>query len=186
MDPEHPEMPRIANVRIIGTTSQILDNRAQAGLFNVELLEKMNFFRIEMPPLSQRKDEFEDIALGLVKEIARELQKDHLRFVAPLVWEKLKSYDWPGNLRELRNVLRFAVISAKGDRIEVEDLPDFHSSSIDFRSTREEFEKTYILELLKTFNWEIDRTCKMTHIDKNILLNKIKTYGISLENKSSV
>jgi DNA-binding NtrC family response regulator len=173
-------MPTIANVRIIGTTSQSLEGRAQGGLFNIELLEKLNVFRIEMPPLAKRTDEFNDIVTGIIGEITRELHKEHLRSLSSDTWTRLKSYDWPGNLRELRNVLRLAVTSAKGDQIEVEDLPDFGYTRVDFRATREQFEKTYLLELLKTFNWEIDKTCRMTRIDKSTLLAKIKNYGITL------
>lgn len=179
----HPEgsgMPVLANVRIIGTTSQSLDGRAQGGLFNIELLEKLNVFRIEMPPLSKRMEEFDDIVLGIMGEIARELHKEHLRTLSQEAWNRLRHYDWPGNLRELRNVLRLAVTAAKGDQIEFTDLPDFGCERIDFRATREQFEKIYILELLKTFDWEIDRTCRLTRIDKNTLLSKMKHYGITL------
>ncbi len=177
---EDESMPMIANVRIIGTTSQSLEGRAQGGLFNIELLEKLNVFRIEMPSLAKRTDEFDDVVMGIVGEITRELHKEHLRLITPESWDRLRTYDWPGNLRELRNVLRLAVAAAKGDQIEVSDLPDFGYARVDFRATREQFEKIYILELLKTFSWEIDKTCKMTRIDKDILLSKIKHYGITL------
>jgi DNA-binding NtrC family response regulator len=181
---EDGHMPVIVNTRIIGTTSQALEGRAQAGLFNIELLEKLNVFRIEMPPLAKRSDEFEDIVMGIVGEITRELHKEYLQTMTPESWELLRSYDWPGNLRELRNVLRLAIASAKGDQIEISNLPDFGYARIDFRATREQFEKIYILELLQAFNWEIDKTCSMTRIDKNILLSKIKHYGINLEDLS--
>ena len=181
-DPSQDLLPRLVNVRIIGTTSQALESRAQGGLFNQDLLDKLNVFRIDMPSLTSRRDEFQDIALGIVREITRELGKEHLRSLSAEAWIRLISHDWPGNLRELRNILRFGVIAAKGDQIENSDLPDFSSNQIDFRTTREEFERIYILELLKTFNWEIDRTCVMTHIDKNTLLTKIKNYGIPLGN----
>ena len=181
--PTSGHTPMLINVRIIGTTSQALEGRAQGGLFNIELLEKLNVFRIEMPPLSKRIEEFEDIVFGIVGEITRELHKEHLRTLSKESWACLKAYDWPGNLRELRNVLRLAVAASKGDQIEVTDLPDFGYTRVDFHATREEFEKTYILELLKTFDWEIDKTCRMTRIDKGILLSKIKHYGIAL-NKS--
>ena len=149
----HPQnhMPMIARARIIGTTSQPLEGKAQGGMFNRDLLEKFNDFRIEMPPLSKRVEEFEDIVVGLTGEITRELHKEHLRDLSPLAWQSLRAYDWPGNIRELRNVLRLAVAASKGSRIETFDLPDFGYSRIDFRTTREQFEKIYITELLKTF-----------------------------------
>jgi DNA-binding NtrC family response regulator len=176
-----PSVPQLTNTRIIATTSHVLEGRAQGGLFNIELLEKLNVFRIEMPPLIKRMDEFDDIVVGIVGEMTKEFGKKHVRAISPEAWIQLRSYDWPGNLRELRNVLRFAVAAAKGDQIETGDLPDFGFTKIDFRSTREKFEKVYILELLKTFDWEIDKTCNMTHMNKANLLAKVKNYGISVK-----
>jgi len=155
----------LANVRIIVTTSQALDGRAQSGLFNSELLERLNVFRIEMPPLVRRQDEFEDIALGIMAEIAHDQHKEYLRTIAPEAWTRLRTYNWPGNLRELRNVLKLAVFAAQGSELRLKDLPTFGPERIDFHATREQFERVYIQELLKTFDYELDRTCEMTRMD---------------------
>ncbi|OFZ55648.1 MAG: hypothetical protein A2428_14950 [Bdellovibrionales bacterium RIFOXYC1_FULL_54_43] len=178
--PGQSGMRMLVNARIIATTSQALEGRAQSGFFNAELLEKLNVFRIEMPPLTSRVDEFEDIVLGITGEITREFHKEHLRDLSPDAWKLLRDYDWPGNIRELRNVLRLAIVSASGDQIEASDLPDFGHDRLDFRSTREQFEKIYIIELLRTFEWEVDRTCQMARMDKTALLDKMKKYGIGL------
>ncbi len=178
----HPTLestPMLVNARIMATSSQQLEGRAQGGLFNAELLKKLNVFRLEMPDLSRRADEFEDISYGIIQEITRELHKEHLKTASPQVFEKLRGYHWPGNVRELRNVLRIAVLSAKGDALEVGDLPlDFDRERADFRATREQFEKLYILELLKTFDWELDKTCQASRIPKVTLLSKIQKYGL--------
>lgn len=179
----HPDgsgTPMLLNVRVIATTDQNLEGRAQGGLFNQELLEKLNVFRIEMPALSKRADEFDDIVLGIMDEITRDLHKEHIRSFSSEALSALRHYDWPGNLRELRNVLRMAIVNAKTDKIEKSDLPPFGHDRIDFRATREQFEKIYILELLKTFDWELDRTCKMSRMEKNTLLGKMKHYGIEI------
>lgn len=185
----HPDFAgtqMLANVRIIATSDQGLENRAQGGLFNTDLLDKLNVFRIEMPSLIRRIDEFDDIVMGVMAEIARELHKQHIKVIAPEAWAVLKGYNWPANVRELRNVLRIAVAAAKGDRIEKQDLPEFGSDRIDFRATREQFEKIYIAELLKAFDWQIDKTCRMTRMDKETLLTKINQYGLKPEGSSSV
>lgn len=170
----------LANVRIIATTSQTLEGRAQGGLFNSELLERLSSFRLEMPALGERTEEFEDIVMGIVGEITRELHREHLRSLGAEAWNRLKSYEWPGNLRELRNVLRLAVLAAKGDRIEAENLPEFGHDRVDFRATREEFEKIYLLELLKTFDFQVEKACRITRMDQHTLLQKIDKYGIEL------
>ena len=182
--PDSDGMPMLLNVRVMATTSQALEGRAQGGLFNEELLAKLNVFRIEMPALSRRGEEFDDIVLGIIGEITRELHKEHLRGLTTRAWSALKEYDWPGNLRELRNVLRLAVIAAKGDQVEAYDLPEFGHDRIDFRATREQFEKIYILELLKTFDWQIDKTCRITRMDKATLLTKMSQYGIPADGQA--
>lgn len=180
-NPANPGLKMIANVRIMACTSQALEGRAQAGMFNAQLLERLNVFRLEMPPLIKRMDEFEDIAIGLMIETARELKKDHVRAIQNETFDQLKSYDWPGNLRELRNVLRIAVVNCQTDTLTPQDLPDFGHDQVDFRTTREQFEKIYLSELLKTYEYNLDRTCLMTRIDRTALEDKIKKYGLNAD-----
>jgi DNA-binding NtrC family response regulator len=182
--PREGGMPMLTHIRVIATTSPGIDSRAQAGLFNPELLEALNVFRIEMPALAERIEEFEDITLGILNEITRELHKQHIRTLSIEAIQHLRSYDWPGNIRELRNVLRVAVIASKGEHIEISDLPDFGHDRVDFRATREQFEKVYLMEVLKTFNFELNLTCQMTRMTKDALLAKITKYGIHLEGHS--
>ena len=154
--------------------------------FNAELLERLNIFRIEMPPLSRRHAEFEDIATGIMSEISRELHKEYLKSLSPKAVELLLSYDWPGNIRELRNVLRIAVIAATGDRIEVENFPEFGHHRVDFRATREQFEKTYLLELLRTFHWDLEKTCAMSRMELSTLQAKIRHHEIQIPPSASI
>ena len=137
-----------------------------------------------MPSLAERIEEFEDIVAGILNEITRELHKQHIRSVSIEALQHLRSYDWPGNIRELRNVLRVAVLAAKNELIEISDLPDFGHDRVDFRATREQFEKVYLLEILKTSKFEIDLACQMTRMTKDVLLAKISKYGIPLEGHS--
>jgi len=176
----------LVNVRLMVTSSHSLDGRAQGGLFNSDLLKKLNVFRIEMPDLVDRKTEFSDIASGILGEITRELHREHLKGLSSEVWNKLTTHDWPGNLRELRNVLRFAALTCQGDEIGIEHLPDLKESRIDFHATREEFEKIYLLELLNTFDWEIDRTCEASQMDRGTLEAKMKKHQLQHQKVSSV
>lgn len=175
----------ICGTRIIATSNQSLKGRALGGLFNSELFELLKAYLIEMPDLSTRKWEFRDIALGILQEITQEIHKEHIRDFSAGAWEVLLAYDWPGNLRELRNVLRVSVSRAKGPLLEVSDFPDFRTSSIDFHATRENFERIYLTELLKTFDWNVEKTCKAARFDKEALLSKIQKYGIQLSPLSS-
>jgi DNA-binding NtrC family response regulator len=173
------ERNQMFNVRIMATTSQSLEGRAQGGLFNVQLLEKLNVFRLEMPALCERTDEFEKIVYGILTEITGELRQEQPSSLSPNAFKKLKNYDWPGNLRELRNVLKITILKSKSSEIELIDLPDFGHERLDFHATREAFEKVYIIELLKTYDWKIDEACQITRMNKETLLKKIQQYGIS-------
>lgn len=184
--PQDENLQMLVNTRIMVTSSHALEGRSQAGLFNSELLQKLNVFRIEMPNLKERTEEFDDIVNGILGEITRELHKEHIKTLSPSVWNVFRLHEWAGNIRELRNVLRVAVIQTQNDFIDLEDIPNFSDEKIDFRATREEFEKTYIIELLKTFDWQIDKTCQMSRIDKDALLNKIKKYGIDVSQEASI
>jgi DNA-binding NtrC family response regulator len=179
--PERDGLPLLLNVRVIATTSHLLEGRTQGGLFNPELFQALSVFRLEMPALAQRTDEFADIAQGIAGEIIRELHKEHIRGISEDALARLSAYDWPGNVRELRNVLRVGLIGAEGDRLELADLPDFGHEHIDFRATREQFEKIYLLELLKTFDNQVDRASLAARMDLKQMLEKIERYGIKLE-----
>lgn len=144
-------------------------------------------FQLHMPPLSDRAEEFEDIVMTMLREIAHELGKDHLRAIDRLAWANLKSHSWPGNLRELRNVLRVAALQAQGDRLESTDLPRLGSDDerIDFLASREQFEKATIRELLKTFQGGLEPTSRTLRVDVDALKGKLKAYGIDPNEFSS-
>jgi DNA-binding NtrC family response regulator len=171
-------VPMIANVRIIATAVPQIDQRARAGMFNDELLLRLSKNRIEMPNLAERADEFEDIAMGILHEITHELHKEHIKGFSETAWRKLRDYDWPGNLRELRNVLRMAVVSCDSERVELRDLPDFGHDKINFQATRSEFEKIYLSELLKSFNHDLDKTARAARMERVTLLEKLKIHGL--------
>ncbi len=127
-------VPMIINVRIIATSAPQVESRARAGSFNDELLLRLSKNCIEMPNLSERNDEYEDITMGILHEITRELHKEHVKGFSESAWRQLREYDWPGNLRELRNVLRMAVVSCVTERVELKDLPDFGHDKINFQA----------------------------------------------------
>jgi DNA-binding NtrC family response regulator len=141
---------RLLRTRVIATTSQVLELRARGGLFNGELLQRLSAYRIEMPALIERREEFQDIVEGILAEITRDQNREHLREFSPEAWEKLRIHTWPGNLRELRNVLRLAVTRAQANPIEARDLEDLSDHRVDLRATREAFERVYLAELIRT------------------------------------
>lgn len=175
----------LLNVRIMVTTSQTLEGRAQCGLFNPELLKKLNVFRLEMPSLARRNEEFDDIVLGIIGEITRELHKEHLRSLSPGAWERLRNYDWPGNLRELRNAIERAAILADGPALDLADLPERIAKSPDPAAraievgqpvSLAELEAEHIRRVLES-TASREEAAKVLGIDPSTLYRKRKQFG---------
>src|SRR5207249_2486692 len=140
--------------------------------FPLSVFDRVEKIDLEMPPLTERGEEFEDIALAMVTEYARELHKEFIRGFHYLAMAQLKKYDWPGNLRELRNVICLAVISAQSSQIEIKDLPQFNHDRKELRAGRVDFEKIYIQELLRVYQGRIEQICQATRTPRDRFLNK--------------
>jgi len=174
-----PSLALLLNVRIISTTSHDLHSRADNGMFNRELLSELENFYIDMPPLTARQDEFADIVGEILREIAQDLNKGHLREVSEQGLQLLRNYDWPGNLRELRNILRIATIKAKGDQVEGHDLPEFGHHKREFLETRANFERVYLGQILESVNWNVSEAAGLTRMPVDELQSKIEKIGLS-------
>jgi two-component system, NtrC family, response regulator AtoC len=108
------------DVRIVAATHRDLQERIEAGAFRADLYYRLCTMVLEIPPLRERREEIELLALRF---LARSGQ-DRVRRISAAALEKLCAYSWPGNVRELRNVVERAVVVARGPLIEPEDLPE--------------------------------------------------------------
>jgi DNA-binding NtrC family response regulator len=111
------------DVRVVAATHRDLEAMCEAGTFRQDLLFRLNVVPIEVPPLRQRLDEIEPLARRFLAHANRANQR-RVHGVRADAAALLKRYSWPGNIRELRNVIERAVIIAQGDEIVVEDLPE--------------------------------------------------------------
>lgn len=142
-------------------------------------LQEVNRIEIDMPSLRERADEFEDIATTFLTEFTRELHKEHIRGFHHAALADLKRYDWPGNLRELRNVICLAVIHSTSNQIESSDLPHFSHERVELRANRGAFEKIYFEELMRVYSGRIDQISAATRTSKERLLLKVREYGLT-------
>lgn len=99
---------------------------------------------LRIPPVRERRAEFEDLAVTLLHELAHSLQKNHIKGFSPDALARLKNHTWPGNLRELRNALYFAILGASSDLIALDDLPEFGKTWLDLSASRLSFETTFV------------------------------------------
>jgi NtrC-family two-component system response regulator AlgB len=120
--------PRKANVRVIAATNRDLATETKAGRFREDLFYRLNVIAVTLPGLRDRPADIMRLAEGARRYFAARAGKAHLGF-SDAVTKAFAIYPWPGNLREMRNVIERAVILAPGDTIELADLPDDLSGS---------------------------------------------------------
>src|SRR6266567_3895363 len=114
--------PLKVDVRIIAATNKPLEEAVAARQFREDLFYRLNVVRIHIPPLRERRDDIRLLVNYFLKKFAKD-QPGPPRSIAPVVLKALEKYHWPGNVRELENIIRRALVMAKGDAILLSDLP---------------------------------------------------------------
>src|SRR6266852_6110985 len=114
--------PITADVRIIAATNRPLEQAVASRQFREDLFYRLNVVRIEVPPLRERREDIRLLVSYFFKKFAKD-QPGPPRSIAPVVLKALEKYHWPGNVRELENIIRRALVMAKGEAILLTDLP---------------------------------------------------------------
>ena len=92
--------------------------------------------------------------------------------------KRIQEYDFPGNVRELENMIERAIVVGNGKKISLKDLPLESSVSVSSIESLDDLEKNHILQILNKYNWNISRTAKALKVDRVTLYNKISRYGL--------
>lgn len=173
------------DVRLVSATNEDLEKAIAEGRFRMDLYHRLNEFSIQVPPLRERPEDLEQFALHFLKEANRELNKQLTGF-EPEAWAQLRNYSWPGNLRELRNVVRRAALFTEGTRIPKESLPTLNATAPASPSLRQlsardpESERERIVQALEQTRGNKSEAAKLLQIDRKTLYNKIHQYNIGL------
>jgi len=173
--------PRKANVRVIAATNRRLEDLVKEGKFREDLYYRLNVITIELPPLRQRRLDISKLAEQHLKMFVRHSSQSAREFTSAAL-AALQAYSWPGNLRELRNVIERAVILASGDKIDVNDFPDSlrgaqpSGAMIGNRVTLEELEREHILRIIEIAG-NMEEAAQILGIDPATLYRKRKRYA---------
>ena len=173
--------PRTANVRVIAATNRKLEDLVKEGKFREDLYYRLNVITIEMPPLRQRALDLPSLARQHLKLFAKESARP-IKDFTPAGMAALQRYPWPGNLRELRNVIERAVILTKGDKIDVNDFPDSlrgaqpAGAMIGNRVSLDELEREHIMRIVEIAG-SMDEAAQILGIDPATLYRKRKRYA---------
>ncbi|MCR5189148.1 MAG: sigma-54 dependent transcriptional regulator [Treponema sp.] len=174
------------DVRVVAATNRNLEEEVKAGHFREDLYYRLNVVRIEMPSLRERKDDIPLLMHSFLREFNIENEKNIKGFDNRSKSALIK-YNWPGNIRELKNCIESAVVMCNGDEIKIEDLPssiraqsEEKTISIPIGITMEEAEKIIIQENLAANNNNKSKTADILGIGRKTLHRKIEEW----ENKS--
>ncbi len=173
------------DVRVIGATNKDIHEMVNKGQFREDLFYRLNLAMIEVPSLRERR---EDILL-LVDFFLRELSEtlgNHLKSLSNEVLKIIKNYSWPGNIRELRNVIHYMEAISDSDIITLQDLPpNLLQTSVQeenkfTKKPGDSMEEKLIRETLKSCRYNKKKTAEFLKISRKTLYNKLEKYGIQL------
>ena len=176
--------------RLIAATHENLEKRVAEGAFRKDLYYRINVIPLNIPPLKERKEDIAMIAEHLIQNLSRDCGTQVSR-ISPEVIRVFERYDWPGNIRELSNVLERVLCSMEGveDTIAMDHLPVFFraltekptvSESIVLRNVKNDSEKEALLHAMRATNYNKNQASKLLGIHRTALYKKMKKFDIPL------
>lgn len=177
---------RTANVRVIAATNRDLKKRVAEGAFREDLYFRLNVISVEMPPLRSRQEDLVRFAENYAAHFGTQCRRPQMSF-SPEALTCLRTYPWPGNLREMRNAIERAVILAKSDQITPEDFPlEMRSPNLNANSANEavgtlisldKLEELHIRKVLEKVS-SLGEAASVLGIDQATLYRKRKKMGL--------
>jgi transcriptional regulator with PAS, ATPase and Fis domain len=175
------------DIRVIAATNRDLESMIEKGTFRRDLYYRLNIVPLHLAPLRERKDDIMALAETFLDQYSREM--GHKLTLSPQVVRFFQEYDWPGNIRELQNVLEHASIVCSGKTIELHHLPahlipvqDDHltvkDKPFDVKKMISRVEKELILSALAAFNNNRTKAMKALGISRRAFYDKLRKYGI--------
>jgi transcriptional regulator with PAS, ATPase and Fis domain len=176
--------PIYADVRIVAATNKNLEEQISKGLFREDLYYRLNVIEVKIPPLRERQEDISVLARHFVEKYSRENNK-RVVGICDEAMEILYGYSWPGNIRELRNVIERAVVLAPGDKIGPSELPERLTApqgmkiNQSLKDKMEYYEGKIIKETLEAHSWNKEDAARALDVDLATLYRKIKKLGIA-------
>ena len=165
--------------RCVAATNKDLEKAIEEGKFRPDLYYRLNVFRIELPPLRDRREDIPMLVKHFVEKFSMQMNKRITR-VSPAAMNLLQQQPWSGNVRELENAVERAMVVAQEPEIRESDFV-FKAASMPNGIPRslDEIERAHILRTLESVNWNQTRAAEILNIDRVTLHHKLKRYGWS-------
>ena len=169
-----------SDFRVICATNRDLKSMVEQGIFREDLFYRLNVVNINVPPLRDRVEDIPLLVDYFIRKYCTSMNKPLLTIDEAAV-KRMEVHPFPGNIRELENMIERAIVVGNGKKITLKDLPfgkDMIDNSIE---SLEDFEKTFIRQILGKYSWNISRAAKALQVDRVTLYNKIKKYDLKPE-----
>jgi len=174
------------DVRIIAATNENLQLAQENGNFRGDLFHRLNEFEVKIPPLREREDDILLFARHFLAQANVSLNKEVQGFESE-VEVIFKQYTWPGNLREMKNVIKRATLLASSEKIGLNEIPPeiyrTQQNGESFRLFNETSESELIQKVLETVSYNKTKAAQLLKIDRKTLYNKLKSYQIEIPSK---
>ncbi|MDZ7738559.1 MAG: sigma-54 dependent transcriptional regulator [Bacteroidales bacterium] len=171
-----------SDFRVICATNRDLKSMVKNGTFREDLYYRLNVVNIRIPPLRERTEDIPLLVNHFIRKYCKSMSRDLLS-VEPAALKHLQELEFPGNVRELENMIERAIVVGNGKEIRLKDLPmgrEVMSSSIE---SLDDLEKKHISSILNKYDWNISRAARALDVDRATLYNKIKKYDLKKRTK---
>jgi len=163
------QKPIKSNVRIIAATNQNIEDLIKTGKFREDLYHRLNVFRIELPPLRDRKEDISILVKHFLTKSSQEIKSD-VKDIDDNAMKIMQTYNWPGNIRQLENICRYMTVMAPSSTVTIDDIPD------EVKNVDSNGDDTIKISKNDSIRWEdsLSNHIKTVLMDKNDLSNLSK------------
>jgi transcriptional regulator with GAF, ATPase, and Fis domain len=168
--------PEKCDIRILAATNRNLDEMIKTGEFREDLYYRLNVVNIWLPPLRQRGDDIYIIAKALLSKYAEEMNSPVQGF-SPAALAAIRKYEWPGNVRQLENRLKKALVLCDRNLLSAEDLdlgPEQQKAIVPLEKAKEDFQRSYVLEVLERNNGNRTQTARDLGVDPRTIFRYLE------------
>jgi len=166
-----------SDFRVICATNRDLAAMVRNGTFREDLYYRLNVVNIDIPPLRERTDDIPLLVNHFIRKYCTSMSRD-LITIEPAALKHLEKFEFPGNVRELENMIERAIVIGNGREIKLKDLPLGAETPENSVESLDELEKRHIEQILLKYNWNISRSARALSVDRVTLYNKIKKYDL--------
>jgi DNA-binding NtrC family response regulator len=166
-----------SDFRVICATNRDLETMVRNGTFREDLYYRLNVVNITIPPLRERTDDIPLLVNHFINKYCTSMSRD-LITIEPAAMKQLEKFEFPGNVRELENMIERAIVIGNGKEIRLKDLPMGKEAADSSVESLEELEKKHIEQILAKYEWNVSRSARALNVDRVTLYNKIRKYGL--------